>query len=251
MSRKTRVVHKPEELERLVNKAVEILKDSFIAPSQRTLFERAQEAVLDRDRHQMVTGAKASWLMSEAQKRLLQATPPPPPPAPAPQSLDQLAHALVDAFLAREERLHSEIQDLKKTVSQFQTLLTKILGDLSPYMPEQEKPKEEHKPDTRIRVALLGPLANQAETIKRKVGGIAIIQWIENEKHFNASSLKNFDYAVITRHTRHSHTEQALQALGRDRVVRLTTGGIDRAADAIEKLTKLPKGKPAYSVVHS
>jgi hypothetical protein len=193
-------------------------------------------------------------------------TTPCPPPTPSPK---ELAHSLVESLFTREDRdrsLESEVRRLREDldamkdtlartheqVGQFHGILTKILGDLSGYAPAAEpttlpvaivptEPEVIRKPKPSLPViGLIGPLPDQAEAIRRRVGDSVDLRFFDKEHNITHGMLKNCDWIVITVHSRHHNFYKAHDAVGRDRVVRLPSGGVVVTSEKIVELATAP-----------
>lgn len=227
MARKSRVVFTAAEEEQVIKAAVGIAASMMKKPRGTDLFDRAQNAALPVERHKCVTTALGDWILSAIERVK--------PEPPKVVSKEPTLGAFVDEFVSRQNQLIAEVQDLKKVVAGFKTLLTAILGDLNDYEPKQEEPVYPPK-EEKFKIAVIGPLPDQGRLIERNCPK-ADIRTFAHEKHYNTSTFKGYDYIIITRHASHSHYNQAISAVGRERVFRLDTGGIERATAKIQELS--------------
>lgn len=99
----------------------------------------------------------------------------------------------------------------------------------------------------KLRIAVIGPDAQQGSHIKSKCQGRASVGIVDRSQ--KGKKFPDVDYVIITRHADHNWYEAAHAAMkqkGRDRVIRLAGTGVDSVVGVIEDLLK-PKdnGVPA------
>ena len=86
----------------------------------------------------------------------------------------------------------------------------------------------------QLKIGVIGPLPNQFDEIRSNINGQATLAWFDKDHTIEQSKLRVCDYIVITRHARRHHTWDAQAAIGKERAVRIPSGGIDQIVRQIQ-----------------
>jgi hypothetical protein len=148
-------------------------------------------------------------------------------------------------------------QQIQKSVSGFESLLTRIIGDLNGYhqtdsvesgLVEGEEGKGEHddpfasdKDDSlsgsRLRITLMGVAPPQIPKVKQQVNGNARLRFVEMGKRFDDQLILNSDWIILTRNIPH-HDLYRVYNLNKtkDRLIQMETQGTDVLVRTIQRL---------------
>ena len=88
--------------------------------------------------------------------------------------------------------------------------------------------------DSRIKIAIVGPDAQQAIHIREKVGERAIVTILD--RGALGRKLPSADFIILTRHVGHDWWEKAKATVGQPNVVRISTGGIETVVQKVYDL---------------
>lgn len=239
--RKTRVVQTPEERALIVRAAIEVRAERPGLSLRATWAEASRRALPEHRRQQ--TGVSPANGLGWLEAGLREAAGPPTP--------RDRAHAVVESIFdqgptiadlaARMASLEAKLDRLAGAIHAMHEAFGELVGSPGPAPdpgpePAQPAPTPPRKP--RARIGLVGPKGDQVGAIRHRINGDVNITVIENEKSAGqvASRFAGCDWVVITRHARHHHYDDAIRAVGRERVVRLRTGGVGETAARINEL---------------
>ena len=104
----------------------------------------------------------------------------------------------------------------------------------APAPPRTMPPAPKPAADSRCRIAIVGPDAQQAIHIREKVGERAIVTILD--RGAVGRRLPAADYFILTRHCSHDWWEKAKVHVGQSQVVRLDSGGVDRVVQKVYDL---------------
>lgn len=88
-----------------------------------------------------------------------------------------------------------------------------------------------------VRIALCGPMADQFRRVKERINARKVeLVWVDNQKSVTEQDFsRGLDHVVVTRFIRHSHTELAQQAVGKERV-HWTSQGTESIVAAVQAI---------------
>ena len=109
----------------------------------------------------------------------------------------------------------------------------------APAPPRTMPPAPKPAPDGRVRIAIVGPDAQQAIHIREKVGERAVVTILD--RGAVGRRLPAADYFILTRHCSHDWWEKAKGHVGQPNVVRLDSGGVDRVVQKVYDLASRQK----------
>ncbi|MBX6313675.1 MAG: hypothetical protein IRY99_12265, partial [Isosphaeraceae bacterium] len=168
------------------------------------------------------------WLADEVEARFVEmrrrAEAPPPPPAvvekePSPVNPRELVLGLPPDILlvALLNWFKEQHEEMRERVTNIEGMLRRITGDVrqaaSTPPPTAMPPAPEAPPakPAKLRVAVIGPDAQQGSHIKSKCQGRASVEIVDRSQ--KGKKFPDVDYVIITRHADHNWYEAAHAAM--------------------------------------
>lgn len=148
---------------------------------------------------------------------------------PAPESTEQLAFRLVGRVLGERDGLLAEVAALRAEVQSMRGYLRGAFAALGArYEPElaiRPVVPVTPRPVPKIRIGVVGPRLDVFTHAESKVNGHAKMVFLDVTRA--ASEVPDLDWCITTKHASHSWDTKVRQKLGRDRLVHISTSGVD------------------------
>jgi hypothetical protein len=181
-----------------------------------------------------------------------------PEPAAAPDLATSLT-ALIGAWAKHQERQQTLLEAILHEQTAIRLAVLGLRGELAR---AREEPAPAPSPAAvepgangavlgapagapygKPRIALVGPDLEQFDRVARSVGHTASLVYVERSR--GKGDLPACDWYVLTRHVTHEWWDRAISLVGRERVVRIATGGLETIVAKIAELVRqspAPKG---------